>query len=360
MRRDEAFETNLRQMLRAARGRGVPIVAAAPPLNYRDAPSLLQPPETEAAFWKGWLRFLRRDDRGALKIWEVLLPSLPSDRPDDGRSALEFLMGRAADRSGLGGRANEYYMSAMRDDWYVTGRCPAAQLTAIARIAEEEGALTADLDGAFQKLRAPELPGLDMFDDAVHWHHRYDGLVSATLIESLRKGPDAAEPPRPRAPIDDAETLATLRYALSGAGIRHPVKPVANPPPALSWRSVAYLEEVYRRRPRWFRDTKELIARARADGGAGAAWGQTPPADGAAAYWHVAEARLRRGDLRGALRDLDEALKLEPRSAGALVSRALALALSGDRAGARRSLARARDAGGADEADAVAAALGFL
>jgi hypothetical protein len=208
-----------------------------------------------------------------------------------------------------------------------------------------------------------------MFDDAVHWLHRYDGLVTARLIESLRGDPrlehlpwsaPGPEEPAARGPVDDAETLATLRYALSGAGARHPVAPVADPPPALSWRSVAYLEAVYERRPEWFRKTRDLIARARADDAAGAAWGQSPPADGAAAYWHVAEVRLRRGDAKGALRDLDEALKLEPGLAGAWVSRAIAEAVSGRLPEAKRSLDQARSAGGSAEADAVATALGFL
>lgn len=371
--KEAAFASNLRAMLRKARARGVTMLVAAPPLDYRDAPSDLRPPSSHARFWKGWLSYLRGQDAAALDAWASLLAELPPAVPDQGRSLLLSLMGRAARRSGAPSAA-EYFTRAMDEDWYAPGRCSTRAQAAILKIGAEEGAVAVDLDAAFRRRAAPDVPGLDMFTDAVHWLERENAAVTAALVDAVRVSTEGARLPwsqpgveslraladkEAAAKIAERETLATLRYAFAGLRSRISVTPVASLDRTLSWRSVAFLEAVYDRHPGWFRDPSVLAARAeRGSGLFGLAWGQRElTVDPVMARWYAGEVLLRRGDPRGALRAIDAALALDPALHEARLSRALALALLGDEASARSSLRTGFDPSARGAADALGRAL---
>lgn len=375
-KKEAAFESNLRGMIRKARARGVAIVVAAPPLNYRDAPSDLRPPSSHARFWKGWLAYLRGQDGAALSSWESLLADLPADSPDQGRSLLLSLMGRAARRSGNASAA-AYFTRAMEEDWYAPGRCSPRSERAILKIAAEEGAVAPDLDAVFRRRASPDVPGLDMFDDAVHWLERENGAVTSALVDAVRASPAGAGLPWSDAGVKslraladkeaaekivERDTLATLRYAFAALRSRTSVTPIPNMDRTLSWRSAAYLETVYDRHPAWFKDPAVLTDHAEKESGLfGLAWGQRQLSiDPVMARWYVGEVILRRGDARGALRDFDAALALDPSLYGARLDRALALALLDDEKAARASLAKDFDPNDRVAVDALGRALDGL
>lgn len=371
-RREAAFESNLRAMMRRAREKGTAFVVAAPPLNYR-APSDLKPPTTNSLFWKGWLERLRGRDAVAVADWSALLDTIPSGAVDAGRAPLLGLMGASAARAG-DPRASEFLVRGMEEDWYAPGRCSLRSERAILKVAAEEGAVAVDLDGDFRRRAAPGVPGMDMFDDTVHWLRRDDPAVAAALVDALRSAPRLAGLPWDAAglkkmregadraaagPIDESDTLNTLRYAFSGLRARIAVTPTLHPERFLSWRSAAYLEAVYDRRPEWFNDAPGLLRRAaRGTAVAGRAWGQgTLKADPGQVEWYRGETLLRRGDAPGALRALDAALREDRNLEGARLDRALALELLGDRAGAREALDPAAFTEAKAEAEALWRAL---
>lgn len=328
-----AFSANLRAMLASARARGVPVVAASPPLNHADLPPA-QPPAADPAFVSGWARFLKGDAAGAAERWE-------SARPD---AAVEFYRGRAAERRGRLKEANARYEAAARlsPD---PGSCGEACAREIREAARAEGALWIDLDAVFRRAAAPRLPGLEMFHDAVHWHPRYDALVSRAVVARLRRAPSARLPWRAGASVaveswspdaDDEDWTRTLRYALVEIGTL--------PEPPL--RALAKIEKTLALRPSWFDEPDALAERLERFDNKGAAWGMRPAfASRARWLWALGIARLELGDAAGAARELDRAAALDPASAAIALWQGIARLARGEATAAEPHLRRAESLG---------------
>ena len=347
-RRDEAFERNLTSMIRKARAAGVVVAVVSPPLNYRDAPSQAPLPAEDPRFVAGWLRRLRGDDAGAVAAWSALGAG-PS------YAGALFYRARALERLGRLEAARSDYRAALAADADLGGRCGPRCRRIMRGVAAREGAVWVDVDGAFLRRARPGLPGLDMFQDTVHWRHAYDAMVSAAIVGALRAAPDSRKWPWSRAglaalrrsaaapagPPSLEDDLATLRYALVE---------LRRSDGRLSARGLAFLSAVEERRPGWFAGPEALLRRASSGGRIQWPWSSRPlelaPAPGMLA-WHLGELRLERGQLEPARALLARAVAEEPRLSGARLDLAAAQAWSGRAGQAAEQLDAAAAGGGA-------------
>ncbi|MEK6609547.1 MAG: hypothetical protein AABZ35_01345, partial [Gemmatimonadota bacterium] len=75
----------------------------------------------------------------------------------------------------------------------------------IRRSAREEGGLLVEADAMFRRLAQPRMPGLETFDDRMHWKRRFNCLMWTEIADTLRRDPGLAALPW------DAARLKTMR-----------------------------------------------------------------------------------------------------------------------------------------------------
>ncbi len=369
--RDADFARQLGENLRRARVAGVPVAVVVPPRNYREPSELGRTPH-EAEFVPGWIKFLRRDWRGAREFWRAAV-ARESPREYDAPSRKAFLWGliaRAEEKLELWKEARDSFEEAARHDR--APLCGPICQGILRSVSAEEGAFLVEADRRFRALAAPRMPGLDYFNDRMHWKPRYNCHVSAEIIAAARARPGLSELPWDAAAIDrlnaacdkrggrgeEGDDERMLGYVLLGLSELSQTR--------LSTVSVFSLEVLRRNRPAWFKDVTELVGRTV---NPQVLYG-VEPAPAAPLVprflWHIAVARMLDKDYAGAAADLRRALELEPALSWARIDLAAAEALSGERkaAAARFAevLARATDDQRrvvSDSALAVAAELGL-
>jgi len=345
-RRNQAFESNLKDMLTHAKAKGVPLVVIAPPLDYADEFPHQTYPLEDASFMEGRIRYLRGDYAGAMKIWQ---DALAHDGGQDDKASLLFYMGRAARKLGRLEEADKDYEAAAAADWTSGGRCTGPCQESIKRIAVEEGGIWANVDGAFKSVAAPGLPGLDMLYDTVHWFGTYDALISCVIIKALRADERFKSLPwdlRRADSLDEKwsrgmrkydlkdESLRTLRNAFARMGQKS----------RFDWSAVLYLDSLNQRYPRWFGGVGDLIARADAGFSGNRAWGRQPlEGSPAVVGWYFAEMLIENGRFKDAIGELQSCLRQDPSLRGAQLSVVIAEALSGDTQEAHRLLEQVQE-----------------
>ena len=345
-RRDRAFGSNLRDMVRHAKRRGVAIAIALPPLNYRQAPPYMPLALYNPTTARGWLLYLGGNARAAAVLWRKALKAATNEQEIAG---LRFLQGLADEDLRDWSSAQREFSTAIDSDRGIS-RCAQGCRNAIQDVTRQNGGILVDLDGAFRRQALPRAPGLDMFDDAVHWWYGYNLLATMEIIKALRgqepfhswKWDDVVVESlnrrslRRHDPRQEDETLATLRYALSE---------MDHPDPNLNWRAVTQLQAVFERFPQWFDDPAALLRRAKEGSDANVRdFGMVSLQTSLPVfYWYMGEMRVRRKEFARAMDDFDRALALDPKLQIVLLSRSVAQHLSGDEAGARRSLQAARE-----------------
>lgn len=362
--RDAAFERNLAENLRHARERGVPVAVVVPPRNYREPAEVGRSPY-DAEFLPGWVSFLKGDFEGARRGWKASLESAPRGG-EHGAFTWGFIA-RAEEKLGLLDEARASFdRAALLDRSAICGKLCQDILR---RTAKSEGGFLVEADAMFRALAHPRAPGLETFNDRMHWKPRFNCLMSSELIAAIRAQPGLsalpwdeervralkASCPKPGGPGDESDDLRVLSYALMGLSWPDLSQ--------LSTVSVFYLQAVRGHRPRWFRDVHELMRRTQNP--------QTQVYGIAMApealilprfYWHIGEVKLLEKDYAGAERDLRKAIELDPSLSWARLSLAVAVALRGDGKGGLALLKEAseRSRGGprhdAVQASAVAAA----
>ena len=162
--RDRAFAENLRRNLREAGRRGVAVAALEPPLNYRDGPADTPAPYREPDFLKGWLAYAAGDCPKALAAWRAAAPR------GAGAALARFYGARCRDRARDPLAMAAYEQALAADD--ASARCGGTCRRTLRRLASEEGAVIAEADRAFREAALPAAPGLEHFDDLVHWKPR--------------------------------------------------------------------------------------------------------------------------------------------------------------------------------------------
>lgn len=337
-KRDEAFERNLAQNIRQARRRGVEVLAFLPPRDYEAPPGQAESPY-DPPYIRGWLRFLRADAAGARTAWEE------AARAASSASARAFglhLLARAQDRLGEAQASRRSFEAAAESDR--SSICGPACRSVIRRVAEREGAATADGDALFRALSAPRLPNAQAFADRMHWKPRFNCRVALAMVSALRERPrfrglpwDAralerldASCPRPGGPDAERDDLVKLNYALmllTPSGVAG-VRPLA----------VYYLASLLERRREWFRRPQRLLDK-RLD--PGAVFGLEADAESVVAarvLQHAGEAELAAGRAKAAARHLRRAVALAEPAGAMRLGLAAAEALSGRKAAAAAAL----------------------
>lgn len=365
------LEANLRRTIRAAARGGVQVAVCSPPRSYRTAP-LIRRPWISRTFVSGWLPALRGDRRAARAAWR---PAIEGAEPSPAwlKPAALFFLGRAAERAGSLEESRRDLEQALDADHGRGGGydlCTPACGALMGELARGEGALWIDLDAAFRAESWPRLPGMELFHDEFHWSREGDYLISAALVKALLEAPALAHwswrreafrevegdwtREKARRPPEERRlnhSRAILYFAVQRIALR----------PELSWRAVEWLLALGEMEPAWLSSAERLRRETQAtlrlrDRRSRNLPYRTPPVEVPEGRfrWHVGEARLRRGDYRGALRDLSEALRLDPSLGEAQLSLAMAAALAGEAAMARASLERAERSGLRPEAKTVA------
>ena len=363
IRRDAEFERNLREMIRRARARGSAVLLLSPPLNRVDAPPDTPPPAQDPGFMSAWVAELRGDRRAAAAGFDELIR-----RGREGGTSPPslyfhaYLKARAYQDSGMESEARQAYEEAL--SLADQDRCsPACQAT-LHRIAREEGALWADADAALRAAAAPALPGLDHFDDNVHWRRELNPLVSSAMVSAMRRSERFSALPWDDRRLGDFETMAgrphkapgtvDLERTLGYAGSSMPRQDGK-----LSWRSVLLLRWARERKPSWFEDPARLSRRLRQKPVFGSGGPEVPgPRWAALVLWHLGAMEMERKDFSKARALLEDAVRGDA-PPGASVTLAMAQALGGDPEAARLTLKRASERGAGDEASAAARALGL-
>jgi hypothetical protein len=335
--RDAAFARNVREMAERAKAKGAAFLVAVPPLNYREAPPQSPAFAESPAFMKGWLAFLSGDCAGARKSWRTL-PEPPV------RAVADFHLARCAEKDGDFKAAAALYSASLRGDHVGGGRCDPVCQESLRALARETGAAVVDLDAAFRAAAPRGLPGLDVFEDAVHWHRRYNALVSAEILKALRARPEFASfqwsdaaLPAPAAEASQEEARAEVKITLANAfaGILHGAD-------RLSHRAVAFLAGAERRVPGTLDDPARALGevagmRTSHQWTLGESW---PDAD--SLRWYVGEARLLERKPAEAVEALARAARALPH-AGPRLSLAAALAVAGREDEAQAALAGLSD-----------------
>lgn len=345
--RDATFARNLAENIRHARERGVPVAVVVPPRNYREPVELSRTPY-DAEFLPGWLSFLRGDYAAARRLWRASLdaPGAKAPRGSEHKAFAWGFIGRSEEALGLFDEARASYDRAAEFDRAAI--CGKVCQGILRRVAKAEGAFLVEADEMFRALAHPRVPGMETFNDRMHWKPRFNCLMSSEIIASLRAHPalgslpwdDAraralkASCPKPGGPGDEDDDRRILSYVLMG----------------LSWPdfsqlstvSVFYLDAIKRGRPAWFKDVRALMKKT--ENPQTQVYGHAMAPDAAVLprfYWHVGEARLLEKDFAGASRDIRKALELDPSLSWARVSLGVAEALRGDR---KKGLASLKEA----------------
>lgn len=345
LKRAASFRENLSGMAEHASKAGVPLLLAVPPLNYRDAPTRV--PNETPAFFAGWLSWVRRDLAGAARVLKGAHEAAVEAHDDSASAISLFYLARAQEGLGQAEEAAKSYQEALRADHPFGGRCGPVCGETIRQVAVEKGALLADLDAAFRRAAAPGVPGLDMFADTVHWHERFNRLVSLELLRAMKESPAFRGLPWKERRLKDIErewpksaqrkdsgedeTLTIFRYALMDLGTA---------PDRLSRRAVVYLGAAYAREPKWFSDLPAAIRRARTESpGRRKVWGmQGLNVPIGLARWHLGETLIERGEFGRAASELEQASRELGENWRERVSLAAALALAGNGPRARKVL----------------------
>lgn len=329
--RDAVFERNMRALLAAAKAKGVAVVVAIPPLNYRDALTRAAEPFSEPLFVSGWRDYLRGDRDGARERWREVARSAGSARA---RSPALFYLGRLAEEKKEWEEASRLYAEALdADPMGAQGAVP-ARLARLRALAAEGGALIADLDAAFRRRAAPRAPGLESFYDGVHWREPLHEVVALELGRALFAGAVPPGPPRP----DDAQKgdkrYVDLLYALSEVEKRGA---------RFSWYAANVFETLAAAHPKDFASPEGVLAlAAKAQPHDNLSWrSPLPRVTPAAVTWYLGELSLRRRSWDEAAAAFERSRAADPSLVETSLHAALAHSLSGRAAEAEAALKRA-------------------
>jgi tetratricopeptide (TPR) repeat protein len=345
--RDAVFARNLARNISHARARGVEVAVVVPPRNYRE-PVEVRRMLYDAEFLPGWLRFLKGDYAGARRAWQASLAAGPRSRaPVSEHKAFTWgFIARSEEKLGLPAEARASFEQASVFDRAAI--CGATCQNIIRRVVPKNGGFLVEADRMFRERAFPRMPGMETFNDRMHWKPQFNCLMSAEIIASLRANPTLGALPWdesriaalkssckiPGGPGTKDDDLRTLSYVLMGLSWPNFSR--------LSTVSVFYLQAIRQHRPDWFKDVPALMKMTQNP--QTQVYGLTMAPDEVILprfYWHIGEVRLMEHDFAGASRDFSKALQLDPKLAWARLSLAGAEALRGDK---KRGLDLLKDA----------------
>jgi tetratricopeptide (TPR) repeat protein len=343
----------------------VPVAVVVPPRNYREPVELGRTPY-DAEFIPGWLSFLRGDYAAARRSWKAQLASAPVvNITASARKAFTWgFIARSEEKLGLAAEARaSFERAALFDRAAICGKVCQDILR---RVTQKEGGFLVEADAMFRALAYPRMPGLETFNDRMHWKPQFNCLMSSEIIASLRGHPRLGALPwddarvralkasceRPGGPGTEDDDRRILGYVLMGLSWPDFSQ--------LSMVSVFYLQAIRSHRPDWFKDVPALMMKM--ENPQTQVYGLAMAPDALVLprfYWHIGEVRLLEKDYAGASRDISKALELDPTLSWARLSLAVAESLRGDskRGVALLKEASARSMGEKRHDDILAAAV---
>jgi hypothetical protein len=174
----EAFEENLRNMVRMAKGSRVPIVLCTLPVNFQDIPPEDDMPPAGSGFAAAREALARRDFKDAAARFELITKAEPL------RPLGHYYLAKALAGEGRLKEARAAYMAALERDRL--SRCSPSANAVIRRIAQAEGAALADIETEFLSAAPAGLLGRAQFLDDVHWHLEYNRLADRAVLSALK------------------------------------------------------------------------------------------------------------------------------------------------------------------------------
>lgn len=185
----EAFEQNVHGMVKRAKERGVPMVLCTLPANVRDSPPLRSRPQYgNEGYMAAWEVFDRGDHRTAAERFGRYAERFPEDPFG------HYWLAKAQDRLGRFPEARQSYLQAL--DFDVPGeRATPSRNAVLRKIAREENAALADVEGAFSRLVPHGLIDARLFADPMHWHSRYYPLAALTIAKAIEERNGASGEP---------------------------------------------------------------------------------------------------------------------------------------------------------------------
>ncbi len=360
--RDATFTRNLSANVRHAKERGVSVAVVVPPRNYRE-PVELGRTFYDAEFIPGWLSFLHGDYAASRHFWKESLAAATSS---EAKAFTWGFIARSEEKLGLADEARASFEQASAFDRAAI--CGKTCQDIIRRVTGEEGGFLVEADRMFRELAMPGSPGMETFNDRMHWKPQFNCLMASVIIDSARADAKLGALPwddarvralkasceKPGGPGNADDDLRILSYVLMELSWpnRSRLAPVA----------VFYLQSIRRHRPEWFKDVRALMKRA--VNPQTQVYGIEMAADEVILprfYWYIGEVRMLEKDYAGAVKDIEKALALDPKLSWARLSLAVAETLRGDK---KRGLQLMQEAtaksaedpqGGAIVASAVAA-----
>jgi tetratricopeptide (TPR) repeat protein len=171
------YEKHLRQLVRRAKAKDVPIILCTVPFKLGDCPPGGSFPN-DKVFLRGYHLLNRGRYREAIKQFNTFL----EDKLDN-KFALYFL-GCAYEELKDYAKAKENYVSSLELD-YGNSRASLSSNKIVRHICMEEGLQLADLEKAFTDVALYGLTGREQFYDSCHWWENYYALVAHVIIRGM-------------------------------------------------------------------------------------------------------------------------------------------------------------------------------
>ncbi len=194
--------SNLEEIVRMCRERGVPLVLCTVPSNLRIPPSIPAgdelivenaflegvPEETRVRFNRTVARITALVEQGESRRALLRLEEAFEDFPDDPRvSALHFLEGRCHDSLRDWKQARQAYRAAKDRDPFIW-RVLSGFNETVRRLSCRDGVLLADIEQVFTREMPDGIPDDRLLFDYCHFRPRGHALVTAELVKVLERG----------------------------------------------------------------------------------------------------------------------------------------------------------------------------
>lgn len=317
-----AFEENIRALAREARAKGVSVVLVTLPANLKDMPPTsyggglpLKNPLFAAA-WEDYEFGRYASAARRLGAFEASHPLDPYSR---------YYRAKALERLGRAAEAGKEYARAADLD-RPSQKMPPARSELVRRIAREEGALVADLEGEFRRLAPMRAPGRELLVDGCHWRPEYYRLATAVIASAVKPTPELArELAGARHPRLDPSASAEADWSRAYSGVT--VALLSENREGLSEEAVSLLQLALTDDPRLFYAvTGSTCTYPYLHDRFHAAYSASEPERlRYNTLVHAGAALRRAGKLARSLDYFDQALALEPAGALARAGRAMTL-----------------------------------
>ena len=167
-----SYERNIRDIVKKAKFKGVPIILCTLPVNFRDCPPGGESP-LDKQFLLGQFFLYNKDYFNAISAFERFLEANPSNPFG------YYFLARTYDMMANYEKAKKYYLEALKLDFY--GRATPDINKIIRQICLEEEVGLAEVELMFLSIAKHGLLGLEQFHDHCHFYKEYYAVVEEVI-----------------------------------------------------------------------------------------------------------------------------------------------------------------------------------